>query len=225
MSGENVARLHEEPTPEPAVPAEVPAPGIDISVIVAASDNRQIQLRTMLVQDTPLEIQNAVLDRLMALGDRQKARYDLDKLEEEFRLVGVTLTNLIDGLPHAERVHLEAQEKRTAEIKQWSEKFQAEHDIGYADFVKTGRQGKWEPKGNRKANMDRMLQAAAKVQEQMVAAEADRLQHRQELTKSVAHYQDDLGKRRKKLNALRALAGQEACAEFLDVETMEIPEA
>ena len=202
---------------------ELLVPAIEVAVIVTSAD-RQIQLKTHMVQTTPDDEANAIVDKLYRMGDRQKARYDLEAEMEGLNKVAVTCTALIAGLPIATANFIEAHEKRVAEFQGFEADYQKLHDEGYAEHVKSGRSAdSFQPKGGRKANMERLKQAGAKAKEAIDRERAEATRLFDESMKSIAHYRDDLAKRRERVDGLRRLTGIEAPLPPFECETCELP--
>ena len=213
---ENVRKIREDA----ALTVEVPAIGCSFTTNLGG--DRQIVLQTHIAGDMPDDIIDAVLDRILRAGDRQKAKYDLEKLEEEFRTVGVALTNLVDGFPIAERNHAKEQVERAETIAALREQISSIRDTAYEDFTNSGKRGTFRLVGHAEANSRRVQGQIDSLLEREKSAEADKAQHRETLLKSVVHYRQDIAKRRAKLNALRAIAGLGPNTEFVDAETSAI---
>lgn len=199
-------------------------PGIDIEVIVGCGDTRQIKLRTMIGRNAAPESAHAIVDKVLAIGDRQKARYDLESQVEEMNRVATTLTGLIASLPIAQANYIADQEKRREEFRGYEADYAKLHDEGYEEHVKSGRSaGSFQPKGARKSNMERLKMAAGKKREEIDRAKAEAEQLFQTQIKSAEHYREDLAKRREKVNGLRRIAGLLDDLPPFPCETCELP--
>ena len=58
-------------------------PAIDLTIITTVGGDRQIQMKTMFVQDTEEGVANALIDLLARLSDRQKAIAELPAMREK----------------------------------------------------------------------------------------------------------------------------------------------
>lgn len=205
-----VRKLREDP--------KIEVPAIGCSFTTNLGGDRQIVLQTHFAQDMSEETINGLLDRMLKIGDRQKAKYDLEKLEEEFRTVGVALVNLLDGFPIAERNHAREQLERQERIGLLRNEQDQVNKDAYATHVNAGKRGPFTLKGHAEQKFNAIQAEINNLLEREKTADADKDQHRQTLLNSVVHYQQDIAKRRVKLNAIRALAGYDACTEFLEAE-------
>ena len=184
-----------------------PVPAIDISVIVGCGGERQITLRTAILQETDPDTANRVVDMCFALGDRAKARYDLEKEMEEFHKVGLALTTFLAGLPIAQTNYIEGQEKRRQRIIAAKDEHERLDKEGYDEHVASGRTGTYAAKGSRAATMKRKVEEAKAIADEIKRHAAEAENHLQENLKSIRHYRDDLAQRLEKVNAMRRLAG------------------
>ena len=195
---------------------------IGCSVTMNLGGDRQIVLQSHFASDMGVADQNGVIDRLLLLGDRQKARYDLEREEDQFREVGENLIKILDGIPFAEANYKRQMAALNVELMTKREAKDQEYKEGYDEFLARGGKGAYAPKGHRQAALNRMDNDIAAVEEKIKAAPNDRAQHRQELIKSVLHYQGDLKRRRAKINALRETAGLAACDLYQEQEAFEV---
>ena len=217
MSEENTVRKIREAT---APTVEVPAIGSSFTTNLGG--DRQIVLQTHVPGDCSDAQFDAVLDRMLRAGDRLKARYDLEKLESEFQTTGIALGNLIDGLPHGARNYA-AQKVETEEtIIALREQHVSIRDTAYEDFTKSGKRGTFALKGHAEANARRVQQEIEKNEERLKMLDAETEKHRQDLSNSIVHYRQQLGKLRVKINELRATAGMPPNNEFIEFETCKI---
>lgn len=180
---ENVARLERKPDPEKKLPVkEVPALGI--SIVSNFPGERGITVQCHIGSDESLDKQNELVDRMFAVVDRQKAKYELPEVETELELHKKTLARLEEDLKEVEHNFNRAQAVRRAEKKALERELEdaerecgAKHDAklkamiatlaeyqgkrdvmfneGYNEFVASGRAGEYRPDGHRKANLER----------------------------------------------------------------------
>jgi hypothetical protein len=214
MEDSVVRKIREQPS------VEVPAIGCSFTTNLGGE--RQIVLQTHFAQDMSEETINGLLDRMLKIGDRQKAKYDLEKIEEEFRTVGVALTNLLDGFPIAEINHAKEQVERAERLEVLREMQTAARNESYDEFAKAGKRGTFVLKGHALQKVNNIGAEILKLEERERAAANDKQQHRETLLNSVRHYRQDLAKRRVKLNAMRTLAGLPPNTEFEEAETRAV---
>lgn len=197
------------------------APAIGYSISAQAGDRRTLVLQCFVAEDESDEIINAKLDRAMRMVDRQQAFYDLDAEMEGFHKVGGTLRLNIDGLPIAEankKKELAALAVRLQELETAKE---AEFQDGYAEWAKMGRRGTYAPKGFRLNKIKALEAEVEKVKAAIEAKPNDESQNRESVMKTIAHFQDDLKKRRARINHLHGLLGKPPCTEYEDVEAFK----
>lgn len=202
-----------------ARPVDVPALGI--SVQAQAGDRRTIIIQTHMSRDDSEEDVNALLDRLQRVIDRQQASYDLDAEMEGFNKVGQTLRLNIDGLPIAEANKKKELAALAVKLQEFETSRESEYQDGYAEWTKRGGRGKYEPKGhlrNRLAALDAEIDRAKAA---IKAKPADEDQNRQAVMKTIAHFQEDLRKRRARINHLHTLLGKTPCTEYEDEEAFK----
>ena len=199
-----------------------PEPVIAVTVTCNLGGERQMQLAAHFERDASPEEQNSILDKVMRVADRQKARYDLEKLEENFNIVGLNTRNMLAGLPVADNV----QKMQVAKLKvELQAKIEARDDVnkeGYDAWQKSGKRGTYKAGGhlaNRLATMNADIQ---KVRDAIEAAPNDAGQEREKLVNSILRYQEDLRIKRKQINDLRGLAGMSPNTEFEDAENAKV---
>lgn len=157
------------------------------SLTIGLADDRQIVFQSGFEGDETDAVVNERLDRIMRLGDRQKARYKIPQLEEELAKHRDTLAQFQEDLGRAEATHasqqatrqVELEERlriRSAERKKAEEamnadiaKIQQHREGEYADGLKDhqrgGRTGSYVPGGNRKTNLEKIDKALALAKE------------------------------------------------------------
>lgn len=200
---------------------EIPVPAIDITIAASLGDGRQLQLRTAILQETETDVSNAVLDKVMKLADRQKAIYDLEVAERDFRKSGFALANFIAQIPYVELTQRQLREQWENEIAGLEADKQLMLENAIADHIKSGRQGDYTPRGNVKANLEAHSRAIAQKNENIRRSEADREQERDKALSIVYAHQRELKSLREKVDSLRATAGMEPSTEFLEEEAFK----
>lgn len=153
---------------------DVGTPGIDITLTGNFGGDRQMAVRTMLVQDTPEADQHAIVDRVFRVFDRQKARYELEDLREELRKNHEALSRFEEDMPAVEAnyqraqaaldVEIEELRKRGAEIRTEDER---RHDA-------SGRRGAYKATGHVASDLANIDRQIAKVAEDKAKAKAER---------------------------------------------------
>lgn len=198
-----------------------PEPVVAVTVTCNLGGERQMQLAAHFNRDASEEEQSAILDRVMRTADRQKARYDLEKLEENFNIVGLNTRNVITAMGAAES----ELKTRVAKLKiELAAKEEARKDVfneAYEAHAKD-RSGPFNPKGHVLQKLNAMDQDITNAKAAVDAAPKDAEQERAKLIASIQRNQEDLRIRRKQINDLRHLAGLSPNTEFTDAETAEV---
>lgn len=200
---------------DPTSPTQVAA--IDIEYIATLGGDRQLRLRTFVERDLGEDYANGVLDRLTAVGERQKARFDLDALEEQFELKGTALRHLIKGIPAAEANHDAAAAERAKSIERLRLKEEQLYIDGSAEHDAGGKRGAYRPAGARKAEMEAVARDVARLIAEGEKAAAERQAFLDSQRQTILHHWTEFGRLRAKLNELCAKAGLGATAGFDDV--------
>jgi hypothetical protein len=215
LSEENTVR---QLRPSPAV--EVPAIGCSFTTNLGG--DRQIVLQTHFAGDEDEAAINARIDRILRIGDRQKAKYDLEKVEAEFRTVGNAIVDMIAAIPVAARNHAKTTVEKAATVEGLRAQQEQVRSDAYAEFTDSGKRGAFQMKGHAATNYARIQAEINKVEESVRAAENERAQWLQTQAANIERFRRDLISRREKLNAMRTLAGYDPCTEYADAETCPV---
>lgn len=200
-----------------------PSPAVGTSLLINLGGDRQLTLQCFFPLDSSEDEGNGLIDKLLRFGDRAKARYDLEAMTEQFSLVGLQLQNLIDGMPLAEHKYRESQETLVAEIRKLEADKATVLETGYADFRAKGRLGDYKPSGAIASRGEALARQIAGSKVKIEENERERDGYRQQIIQTIKHHQQDLAKRRLKIDSLRKLVGQEPNTDFLETEQYEPP--
>lgn len=169
----------ENPEKKPEVSA------LGISVVTNTPGDRGITIQTYIAADASIAEQNALIDRMMKILDRQKAKYELPSIKDEMELHEKTLARMEVDLKEVEHTFNRDQAKRRAELTALKRSLEEEteaslqrhaeraaalkrsiddqerarktaFDEGYNEWSASGRSGSYEPQGHRKVNLERM---------------------------------------------------------------------
>jgi hypothetical protein len=199
-----------------------PATAIGYSIISNLGGERQMTVQCFVAEDEDIEVINRRIDRVLAVVDRQKAKYDLAKREQEFEEVALHTRNFLNAIPMAERAAQAQVETLKAELLGMQEARKEVHDEAYSAHVAAGRRGQFRPKGSLEGQLRNMDNEIAKKKLAIEGLPADTAQHRDQTLINIRKYQDDLKKRRGEINDLRKLAGLDNYTAFMDEETAEV---
>src|SRR5438552_2852994 len=93
------------------------APAVGVSLQHTITDNRAIVFQTHIPQEASLAECNAIVDKLMMVADRQKARYDLEAIERDLAANQARLLQQDKLIESAEADYATACAKREVEIE------------------------------------------------------------------------------------------------------------
>lgn len=228
MGAENPEDFNPEnstPLPPPDVrpePEPKPEPVVAGSIVVNCGGDRQINLNFHFGRDDPAEVQNTILDRIMALGDRQQAKYSLRKMEDEFEEVGRHLRNFLNAIPIAEKTAQHQLAVLNTQLVAQREARDEVYNQGYNAHVASKRRGVFEPSGALKSRLNGMDSDIAKTEAAIKAVPNDVAQGRAQTAVNILKYQDDLKKRRAQINDLRKIAGLDPNDSFMDEQNAKV---
>lgn len=213
--------------------ADVPAVGV--SIIMNMGGNRQVTAQTFYPVGSNIEGVNALIDSIMAPIERQRAISELVDLEEEHLKISKTVAQFNEDYSRIEGEHAVAQARRSVELDEMRnaadaavnaamteanklkgealDKRNEEFRAGEEEFRAAKRSGEYEPKGHRRANLDRIDAQVRKMEEQNTKAvdnlgsdfnklisdkeaeihnaDAERDQHKQNLEISLKRHNDE----------------------------------
>lgn len=207
---------------EAAGVASAASPLAAVTISCSLGERRQMQMSINISCADPVEVQNAMLDNAMQRMDRQQARYDLEKLEENFQLVGLNTRNAILALNSADIAQKSQVERLKAELEGKREARVEVFNKAYGEHTAGNRKGEFVPKGFVRANLSRMDADIQKTVDAIEAAPKDAEQEKGKIVGSIQRNQEDLRQRRKQINDLRHLAGLEPTTEFEDAESAKV---
>lgn len=199
-----------------------PATAIGYSILSNLGGDRQMTVQCFVGEDEDIGLINTKIDRVMAVLDRQKAKYDLDKEEKEFEEVALHTRNFLNAIPMAEKAAQAQLETLKAELLGMQDARKEVWDGGYEAHRAGKRQGSFAPTGAMKGRIQNMDNEIAKKEAAIRALPNDTGQHRDQTVVNVRKYQDDMAKRRQRINDLRHLAGKPAYDMFMDEQTAEV---
>lgn len=199
-------------------------PAIGYSIAANIGDRRQLTVQCFVHEDEPDDVINGKLDRIMRVIDRQQAYYDLEAEMEGFDKVGNTLQHNLEALPIAESNTKKEIAELGIKLSEFEVALAAERQEGYSEWSKKGGRGTYEPKGFRLNKINALEAQIKTIKDAIEAKPKDDAQHRQEVAKNIAHFQQDLKKRRARVNELRAMLGKEPITAYKAEEDFKLPD-
>ena len=185
-----------------------PAAALGYSVVVNLDGNRQLTMQCFVAEDEPSEVVNAKLDRVFAVIDRQKARYDLVGENEELSKERGTLAQLEEDLARVDLEFEKSQASLKEQMIELNTQRQAALEAGYNEHTAAGRRGDYQPRGQTQQTINAVSAAERNAAEGLAKNEAERDQHRQGVMISVERYRKAVDERTARIDGLtKLLAG------------------
>jgi hypothetical protein len=185
--------------------APAPAAALGYSVVVNLDGNRQLTMQCFVAEDEPNEAVNAKLDRIFAVIDRQKARYDLVNEHEELSKESTMLAQLEEDLARVDADFEKAQASLKAQGEEISAQQAALVEAGYNEHVNSGRRGEYQPRGVTQQGVKATQVALENVTAELKKNEAERDQHRQGVLISIDRYKKAIAERTSRIGGLEKL--------------------
>lgn len=183
------------------------APAIGYSIVANLGGDRQITIQCFVGEDEADDAVNARMDRAFRVVDRQKAKYELVDLRDELIKKQETLAQFHEDkarIDHDIDVKLAMLD---VQVGVGNDTLTAMNNDAYEAHVKTGRQGEFRAAGATKANMERVKQGLAQIQEQRDKIVAERNQHHESVMISITRYEAAIAADEAKIAAREALLG------------------
>lgn len=171
----------------PTTTATVPALGV--SYVIGLGE-AQITFQTHLPVDLDPAEANAIIDKMAALGGRQKAIAELPALRDELLKYEDMLANLTEDLGRADQKFLADQADRDGAIVALQEEEARAHEAAETKLRDSGRSADYNGSPAWKQVSDRYNRDVAKVIAVKRQAEADRGQHLEEINVSMKRHSD-----------------------------------
>ncbi len=162
---------------------------VGFSVVANLGGDRQVTLNGVLPYDMHVSVKNGMLDGVMLLADRQRARYEIVELEADILKHQDILSQMTEDRARVERDHEKQQATRRVEIDERKamrepERKKLSSDIGaaildvqkkhgqlyahaQAEHTSSGRRGAFEPKGQVKSNLDKLAHGLEQLKAEM----------------------------------------------------------
>lgn len=184
-----------------------PATALGYSIVINLDGNRQVTAQCFVAEDEDDSAINSKFDRVFAILDRQKARYDIVNEREELAKETGTLDQLKEDLARVDHDFDKAQAALDLQMIEMQEQNKGVFEAGYNEHIISGRRGEYVPKGFA-AQQARATEAAlANVTADKAKNNAEREQHRQGVLISVERYDKAIAQRRHRIVELEKLLG------------------
>lgn len=182
-----------------ATPEKTPA--IGVSTTCNINGDRQVVLQGYVAADAPREEQDKLLDLMMALTDRQKAKYELIELEDALDKHKIARGRLLQDRDSVEVNYQLATAKNADEIANLDREASEARDAGYKEHAASGRSGPYSPKGGTLSSLNRLGAARQSVEARIKTAEAEK-------ANALGNYEVNLGRFDQEIAAVEAKIGK-----------------
>jgi predicted nucleic acid-binding Zn-ribbon protein len=179
--------------------------GTAVGFTIGLADDRQVTFQTGFAEDEPDHLINARFDRIMALADRQKAKYELVKLREELETHDKALARLVEDIARVDVDFEKSQAQLDVQIVEYQRrKGELEQSI-YQNNVSTGRSGNRKPQGHASVSLKNIEAGIdnAKADKEKNIAERD--QHRETVLAQRGRFEEEIARIKSKIAAKEAL--------------------
>ena len=184
-----------------------PASAIGYSVVINLDGNRQVTAQCFVAEDEEDSAINFKFDRVFAILDRQKARYDIVNERDELAKEAGTLDQLKEDLARVDHDYDKAQATLDAQLVEMQDQNKGAFEAGYNEHVESGRRGEYVPKGFAAQQARAIEVALSNVKENKEKNNAEREQHRVGVLISVERYEKAVAQRKAKIAELEAVLG------------------
>jgi hypothetical protein len=165
-----------------------------MSVITNMPGDRQITLQSHIAADATLHQQNALADRMFAILDRQKARYELTGKIEELDRHKLMLQRMKDDEVEAEKGYQKKQATLRAQIKACVDETERLGKEGYDKHMASGRRGNYKPDGARSSAISGAEKQAKLYQEHIEKNEAEKQVEISNFEKTKQRFREEIAK-------------------------------
>ena len=183
------------------------APAIGYSVVANLGGDRQLTCQCFVGEDETDAAVNAKIDRIFAVVDRQKARYEIVDVKEDLAKHRETLHQLEEDLARIDADFDKAQASLDEQAAQISADGEAAFSAGYEAHVSSGRRGDYAPSGQTLQKVKLAEAATRQVLDEKAKNTAERDQHRASALITVERYKKAIIEREAKLASLTTLLG------------------
>jgi len=197
----NVVAMPQDAADEPLVPA------IDMSIIQTLPGDRQIQVKTCILQAASQDEINGLMDRIFRAGDRQKARYELEAIEDDIVKNRERIEQQKVAIEIAESDHVKKLAETDAGIGTLKMDQSQLYDKALKEFRGKGREGSYEPKGATKQMLDRYADQIVKMEKAKLDADEVKRTALQNSEITIKHCNEMIEKLTKDAERLRSKIG------------------
>lgn len=167
-------------------------PAIQVSVATVIGDNHQLQLAWYLDPASTEDEQNAALDKLGRLADRQKAKYRVVDLRKDLVKHKTTLAQFREDLARVDGEHVKRIAETDVAIEAVNKAKSKNYDEGASEHAAKGSPIPYELRGGRLAEDNRLKAVLAKIDGDKQKLTAERDVAMQSLEVSIKRYLEQI---------------------------------
>lgn len=172
--------------------AETPTPALGFSIVANLGGDRQATVQFYVGRDDEVRAIHLMTDRVMAVLDRQKAKYELKDMREEV----ITLSGKLDQFRADKEKILKDFGIKLAylgvQAGTLNEDGDSARNEAYDAHVKTGRTAEFKPVGHVKAQLERIEGGKRQVADEIAKQEAEQVQAVHGVNASIAMHEKAL---------------------------------
>lgn len=180
---------------------------IDVGFSLTIGDKRALTFRTMIDRSLPLDEQRQIVRDMLALGDVEKAKYELDDLLAEQVVRETALRHAQDNVKNVSSKY----EDRRKQIAALIVGFQAEagetHQRHERDFRASGRSGNFKPSSAQTQEITGISREIEKLEAERTKMDEDEKGERQNCLTLLASARRDLGTCKEEIAKRRHVLG------------------
>lgn len=187
---------------------EVEAPrALGVSIQYAVSESAHIVLQTHVGIDTPKEDFDAVLDAAFRACDRQKARYQIEGIEESIRKSATLIKNAEQDIQRVDADFNVRMMGREADMEAFADRLQKVQEEDQSAFHASGRKGTWVASTHAKSQVASITSAVEKHKEETARMKAERDVALRDHGIIMGRHNENMASLLRQLGAAKALVG------------------
>lgn len=183
------------------------APALGMSIVMNMPGDRQATLQCFVASDASLEEQNALLDRMMRIGDRQKAKYELTALYDDLAKHQQTQSRFGEDFARTELEYRTGQAQRDEAKATLLQAIDDETKAGYGAHATSGRKSEYKLSGAHKQAVNVAQAGIHQLDEQTAKAKAERDRFVEHLDISRTRYAEEIERIEADIARRKAIVG------------------
>jgi predicted nuclease with TOPRIM domain len=187
--------------------AAIQTAAVGVDVIKTLAGGGQVRFQTFFPQGDIGAAGSGLVDGLVLMAERQAAQAELPDLQEQLTKMESELAQYDEDRKVVEASHVKRQAERAVEYSEIEAQHTTTHAVAYEEFRASGRDGVFEPRGHVAANLNRFVQAKAKIKAEIDKADAERDAAVKNLAISIERRQAEIARLATEITRRRSLVG------------------